>query len=929
MQPPYTTPVTKHPNAPQIHSGHQYPQQSPHTTPTGVMQHGSPYMFLPHGGMPPALRPRYVPTSQTPSIINPTQAQLQPASPTYYHQPAGYFQSPMQTVPGYYGDTSHMQYHQPQQTQPIVIPTQQTPQQAPQHQQQVNSGSSTRNRSKVIIRDPNTLADVTSDVLQQPKKEGGAATGRSSATPTPPGQTVQNSDQQIVAQFAAQVAAAATGSPGRSPAPPAHVPMSTAPVRATPVHFHPPSPQQRGGQANVVIPSGVDTSLPPPTMPPNMNVPPPDITMQPATPQTYVAPLTTPAAPRPTPEQSYQEPPSKTATPEVRTQMHKSAPPDVVPQSVPIVTKRTEQPVPVAVVQPQQQTNNSSTASVINDALEKEAELKPEPKEEKKEEGAPDLISNTAVELTLEKINDTDTSDVNAKETSQNIEEKIPEENKVGDAPVIGKDVETVKEETKDEILEKKSIKEEEIAPKVVEAVAPSITVTSASPVVQKMDLKSEETPPKVVESNPKVEVVETPKESKVEAEKKEEEIKKPQETVTPVVKAPVKEVTKSDSNPKTPKPSEADKKDEKLQYAEDQWSPLNQEGKKVYNRSFLLQFRNLSLSKPQDLPNIDDIVMDRPNPKAASQLPSYDGMFRGDRQMPDFTPKYLNQGGHGRSTSRGMRGPQRSGGYQHQHQGPPSQPKVVIKKVSIQREDDPLVRSENAWKPSKLDSKATDLSEEEQQTAEILRNVRAILNKLTPQKFQPLLQKVQALDINTEVRLRGVIDLIFEKAIDEPSFCEPYANMCRMMSQFRVSSAPGSGSNTFEFRKILLTRCQREFEKDRTNEEALNALKVKIENAEKPEVKQQLNDDLELETMKQRRRMLGNIRFIGELFKLNMLTESIMHNCIMSLFRARDEDSLECLCRLLNTIGKGLDHVKGKVGCDLYYRVVGLANSG
>ncbi|XP_078483481.1 uncharacterized protein LOC108950890 [Ciona intestinalis] len=85
MQPPYTTPVTKHPNAPQIHSGHQYPQQSPHTTPTGVMQHGSPYMFLPHGGMPP-LRPRFVPTSQTQSIINPTQAQLQPASPTYYHR---------------------------------------------------------------------------------------------------------------------------------------------------------------------------------------------------------------------------------------------------------------------------------------------------------------------------------------------------------------------------------------------------------------------------------------------------------------------------------------------------------------------------------------------------------------------------------------------------------------------------------------------------------------------------------------------------------------------------------------------------------------------------------------------------------------------------------------------------------------------------
>ena len=67
--------------------------------------------------------------------------------------------------------------------------------------------------------------------------------------------------------------------------------------------------------------------------------------------------------------------------------------------------------------------------------------------------------------------------------------------------------------------------------------------------------------------------------------------------------------------------------------------------------------------------------------------------------------------------------------------------------------------------------------------------------------------------------------------------------------------------------------------------------------------------------TNKERRRTLGNIRFIGELFKLSMLTETIMHNCILQLFRARtDEDSLESLCRLLTTIGKDLDHEKGKV---------------
>ena len=54
--------------------------------------------------------------------------------------------------------------------------------------------------------------------------------------------------------------------------------------------------------------------------------------------------------------------------------------------------------------------------------------------------------------------------------------------------------------------------------------------------------------------------------------------------------------------------------------------------------------------------------------------------------------------------------------------------------------------------------------------------------------------------------------------------------------------------------------------------------------------------------------------RFIGELFKLKMLTENIMHDCVLKLLRSSDDDNLECLCRLLTTIGKDLDHEKAKV---------------
>lgn len=64
----------------------------------------------------------------------------------------------------------------------------------------------------------------------------------------------------------------------------------------------------------------------------------------------------------------------------------------------------------------------------------------------------------------------------------------------------------------------------------------------------------------------------------------------------------------------------------------------------------------------------------------------------------------------------------------------------------------------------------------------------------------------------------------------------------------------------------------------------------------------------------KARRRSLGNIRFIGELFNLKMLTLPIMHDCVMKLLKERDEESMECLCMLLTTSGKNLDLKKTKV---------------
>ncbi|XP_044852465.1 eukaryotic translation initiation factor 4 gamma 3 isoform X6 [Mauremys mutica] len=355
-------------------------------------------------------------------------------------------------------------------------------------------------------------------------------------------------------------------------------------------------------------------------------------------------------------------------------------------------------------------------------------------------------------------------------------------------------------------------------------------------------------------------------------------------------------------------------------QYKPEQWKPMNPEGKKQYDREFLLdfQFMPACIQKPEGLPPISDVVLDKVRGDPIKQInqPKLPIRTLDPRILPrgpDFTPAFAD---FGRQTSGGRGvallnvGPRRS---------QPSQRREPRKIITVcVKEDVHLKKAENAWKPSlKRDSQAED--PENIKTQELFRKVRSILNKLTPQMFNQLMKQVTDLTVDTEERLKGVIDLVFEKAIDEPSFSVAYANMCRCLVTLKVPMADKPGS-TVNFRKLLLNRCQKEFEKDKADDDVFEKKQKELEAAITPEEKTRLHEELEEAKDKARRRSIGNIKFIGELFKLKMLTEAIMHDCVVKLLKNHDEESLECLCRLLTTIGKDLDFEKAKPRMDQYF---------
>ncbi|XP_012257845.2 eukaryotic translation initiation factor 4 gamma 3-like isoform X1 [Athalia rosae] len=371
------------------------------------------------------------------------------------------------------------------------------------------------------------------------------------------------------------------------------------------------------------------------------------------------------------------------------------------------------------------------------------------------------------------------------------------------------------------------------------------------------------------------------------------------QQVTTPVIEKQNenKVPEENDATPKGPQPLKYD-------YKDDQWSPLNTEGKKVYDRDFLIKLQHdpNSKIKPLNLPDLEVVLKENSRsrgPIDQRQFKDTLGLGRHESLFPGFV-----------KSSQSARGSLASKRSSQQSNKPKSGNKPALIHVSLSlREDVKLRETENAWKPGRL--KAEDISEEEAKTQALYKRVRGVLNKLTPQKFDTLVNQVRALKIDSQERLQGVIDLVFEKAVDEPSFSVAYALMCKELGMKEVSAPDGKSASNDKgsnFRKLILTRCQMEFEKNTAAENA-RVLKMKeIESCTDPEKKKELQLAWVEEERRIRVKSVGNIRFIGELFKLGMLTSRIMQACIRNLLDLNDEESLECLCKLLSTVGKDLE---------------------
>lgn len=231
------------------------------------------------------------------------------------------------------------------------------------------------------------------------------------------------------------------------------------------------------------------------------------------------------------------------------------------------------------------------------------------------------------------------------------------------------------------------------------------------------------------------------------------------------------------------------------------------------------------------------------------------------------------------------------------------------------------LSKSNNSW-AAKFKEAGAD------EKVKVKRATLALLNKLTPDSKESIEQQFFTHfinNVNDDESTYSVVSTIFEKACVEKTFSNLYADLCKFVDTSLKNCAEeekreSDNSNVMQlkesFRKSVVSLCQQNFNQ-----------KLKLDTNISVGDRQAAFDTA-------KKKMLGNIKFIGDLYKHNLLHESIIHAIIVGLLdpasrpKTPSEESnlemyneLEGCCELLRTVGKQIDVPKAKEWINQYFK--------
>eukprot|EP01084_Bolivina_argentea_P064889 118288_1 len=180
-------------------------------------------------------------------------------------------------------------------------------------------------------------------------------------------------------------------------------------------------------------------------------------------------------------------------------------------------------------------------------------------------------------------------------------------------------------------------------------------------------------------------------------------------------------------------------------------------------------------------------------------------------------------------------------------------------------------------------------------------------LNKITMDNFNTLSDQLIGIytdDITNTEQLTKLVTLIFEKTVQEHVYGPLYAKLCVALSaknksfdEVVMTSGGKKETRQVDFKNVLVKVCQKEFQKGKRKT-------VFTSDMDKT--------DRDNEEIKQKKILLGTMKFIGQLYLKQLIPSKIMIVCLEHLVGGMSgkptEDDIEGACTLIETVGKTLD---------------------
>lgn len=227
-----------------------------------------------------------------------------------------------------------------------------------------------------------------------------------------------------------------------------------------------------------------------------------------------------------------------------------------------------------------------------------------------------------------------------------------------------------------------------------------------------------------------------------------------------------------------------------------------------------------------------------------------------------------------------------------------------------------PLIPSANRWIPKSKLKKAAEKKLAPDGVTEMLdkedveRKMKSLLNKLTLEMFDQISSQILQISDQSKWEKQGetlkiVIEQVFHKACDEPHWSSMYAQLCGKLVK-ELNPEIGDEANEGKtgpklVLHYLVARCHEEFDKGWTD-------KLPTKEDGSPLEPEMMSDEY-YKLAGAKRRGLGLVRFIGFLYRLNLLTGKMMFECFRRLMKdinnAPSEETLESVVELLNTVGE------------------------